>query len=165
MVSDAVPSFSLGYDIAESDIMKDHPRNLNESILANYTWSRVLIRGTVMGLMVFLGFWLAAKSGLSSNEAQTVAFLTLVYGQLWHVFDARSSKTLFRRNPFSNKRLILAVSFAAISSFLVTIIPFFNIVMGTAPLSTPIYLLVLFIPALPTLILSGIKELFNIKIW
>lgn len=165
MVSDAVPSFALGYDIAESDIMNEKPRDPKESILANYTWSRVLIRGTIMGLMVFVAFVWAAQQGMASNEAQTVAFLTLVYGQLWHVFDARSSRTLFRRNPFGNPRLILAVLFAGISSFLVTIIPFFNTVMGTAPLSLPVYLLVLFIPALPTLILSGIKELFNIKIW
>ncbi|EKF52201.1 cation-translocating P-type ATPase [Lactococcus garvieae] len=165
MVSDAVPSFALGYDIAESDIMNEKPRDPKESVLANYTWSRVLIRGTIMGLMVFVAFVWAAKQGMASNEAQTVAFLTLVYGQLWHVFDARSSRTLFRRNPFGNPRLILAVLFAGISSFLVTVLPFFNVVMGTAPLSLPVYLMVLFIPALPTLILSAIKEIFNVKIW
>lgn len=165
MVSDAVPSFSLGYDVAESDIMEEQPRDPNESVLANYTWSRVLIRGIFMGVLVYIAFLWAAHQGLSSNQAQTVAFLTLVYGQLWHVFDARSTKTLFRRNPFENKYLIAAVLFAGISSYLVTIIPFFNIVMGTAPLTLPIYLLVLFVPALPTLILSGMKELFGIKIW
>uniref|UniRef100_UPI00403F348C cation-translocating P-type ATPase n=1 Tax=Candidatus Enterococcus willemsii TaxID=1857215 RepID=UPI00403F348C len=165
MVSDAVPSFSLGYDVAESDIMDEQPRDPNESVLANYTWSRVLIRGIFMGALVYVAFLWAAHQGLSSNQAQTVAFLTLVYGQLWHVFDARSTKTLFRRNPFENKHLIAAVLFAGISSYLVTIIPFFNTVMGTAPLTLDIYLLVLFIPALPTFILSGIKELFGVKIW
>ena len=155
MVSDAIPSFSLGYDVAETDLMKEKPRDSNQSILANYTWSRVLIRGTIMGGMVYLSFLLAAQNGLSASEAQTVAFLTLVYGQLWHVFDARSSRTLFRRNPFGNLRLVGAVVFAGVSSFLVTLIPFFNSVMGTAQLTLPIYLMVIFIPALPTLILSG----------
>jgi Ca2+-transporting ATPase len=37
--------------------------------------------------------------------------------------------------------------------------------MGTAQLTLPVYLLVIFIPALPTLILSEIKEVFKIKIW
>lgn len=165
MVSDAIPSFSLGYDVAETDLMKEKPRDSNQSILANYTWSRVLIRGTIMGGMVYLSFLLAAQNGLSASEAQTVAFLTLVYGQLWHVFDARSSRTLFRRNPFGNLRLVGAVVFAGVSSFLVTLIPFFNSVMGTAQLTLPIYLMVIFIPALPTLILSGVKEIFKVKIW
>ena len=141
MVSDAIPSFSLGYDVAETDLMKEKPRDSNQSILANYTWSRVLIRGTIMGGMVYLSFLLAAQNGLSASEAQTVAFLTLVYGQLWHVFDARSSRTLFRRNPFGNLRLVGAVVFAGVSSFLVTLIPFFNSVMGTAQLTLPIYLM------------------------
>lgn len=165
MVSDAIPSFTLGYDVAETDLMKEKPRDPRQSILANYTWSRVLIRGGIMGAMVYLSFLLAARSGMETSEAQTVAFLTLVYGQLWHVFDARSSRTLFRRNPFENKRLVVAVLFAGLASFLVTMLPFFNNVMGTAQLTLPIYLLVLFIPALPTLILSGIKEIFKIKIW
>jgi ATPase, P-type (transporting), HAD superfamily, subfamily IC/ATPase, P-type (transporting), HAD superfamily, subfamily IC len=165
MVSDALPSFALGYDVAESDIMKESPRDPNESVLANHTWSRVLIRGTFMGGLVYLGFLWAAHSGFTSNEAQTIAFLTLVFGQLWHVFDARSSKTLFRRNPFSNLRLILAVVFAGVTSILVTVSPFFNLVMGTAKLPLTIYPLLIIIPALPTVLLSGLKEISGIKIW
>lgn len=165
MVSDAIPSFSLGYDLPESDSMKEKPRNPKESILANHTWSRVLIRGSIMGLLVYIAFLWAAKYGMSSNQAQTVAFLTLVYGQLWHVFDARSSKTLFRRNPFGNKQLVAAVAFAGITSLLVTLIPFFQMVMGTASLPASVYLLVIFLPALPTMILSGVKELFGIDWW
>ena len=165
MVSDAIPSFSLGYDVAESAIMLEKPRNPRDSILANYTWSRVLIRGIAMGVSVYVAFLMAAQYGMSSNQAQTVAFLTLVYGQLWHVFDARSSKTLFRRNPFENKYLVVAVLFAGLSSFLVTILPFFHTVMGTARLSKKVYLFVIIFPALPTLLLSGLKEVFTIKIW
>ena len=165
MISDSIPSFALGYDVAESDIMKEKPRDVNESVLANHTWSRVLIRGLVMGGMVYLAFVWAAKNGATAQQAQTVAFLTLVFGQLWHVFDARSSKSIFRRNPFENKHLLAAVAFASVSSILVTAIPFFNMVMGTAQLPMVVYIMLVFIPALPTLILSGIKEIFGIKIW
>lgn len=35
MVSDAIPSFSLGYDVAETDLMNEKPRDSNQSILAN----------------------------------------------------------------------------------------------------------------------------------
>jgi Cation transport ATPase len=118
-----------------------------------------------MGLLVYLSFIWSARSGMSVNETQTVAFLTLAFGQLWQVFDARSSYTLFRRNPFENHRLLLAVAFAAVTSILVTLIPLFHVVMGTATLPGWIYPVVIFVPALPTLILSALKELFKIKIW
>lgn len=165
MISDFLPSFALGYDDAEHDVMAVKPRNVHESLLANHLLSRVMIRGVVMGLSVFIAFYWAAKSGMQVNEAQTVAFLTLVFGQLWHVFDARSTHTLFRRNPFSNPYLLAAVLFAGISSLAITMLPFFNTFMGTSILNWQIYIAVIFLPAIPTLVLSGLKELFKIKIW
>lgn len=165
MISDSLPSFALGYDDAEHDVMAVKPRNVHESLLANHLLSRVMIRGVVMGLSVFIAFYWAAKSGMQVNEAQTVAFLTLVFGQLWHVFDARSTHTLFRRNPFSNPYLLAAVLFAGIPSLAITMLPFFNTFMGTSILNWQIYIAVIFLPAIPTLVLSGLKELFKIKIW
>lgn len=165
MISDFLPSFALGYDDAEHDVMAVKPRNVHESLLANHLLSRVMIRGVVMGLSVFIAFYWAAKSGMQVNEAQTVAFLTLVFGQLWHVFDARSTHTLFRRNPFSNPYLLAAVLFAGISSLAITMLPFFNTFMGTSILNWQIYIAVIFLPAIPSLVLSGLKELFKIKIW
>ncbi|GEL89491.1 magnesium-transporting ATPase [Pediococcus parvulus] len=165
MISDSLPSFALGYDDSEHDVMAVKPRNVHESLLANHLLSRVMIRGVVMGLSVFIAFYWAAKSGMQVNEAQTVAFLTLVFGQLWHVFDARSTHTLFRRNPFSNPYLLAAVLFAGISSLAITMLPFFNTFMGTSMLNWQIYIAVIFLPAIPTLVLSGLKELFKIKIW
>ncbi|WP_367369779.1 cation-translocating P-type ATPase [Pediococcus parvulus] len=165
MISDSLPSFALGYDDAEHDVMAVKPRNVHESLLANHLLSRVMIRGVVMGLSVFIAFYWAAKSGMQVNEAQTVAFLTLVFGQLWHVFDARSTHTLFRRNPFSNPYLLAAVLFAGISSLAITMLPFSNTFMGTSMLNWQIYIAVIFLPAIPTLVLSGLKELFKIKIW
>ncbi|MFD1417617.1 cation-translocating P-type ATPase [Companilactobacillus keshanensis] len=163
MVSDALPSFALGYDVPESDIMNEPPRDTHKSILADGMMSRIIVRGITMGLVVFAAFVLAARSGMKVEEAQTVAFLTLVFGQLWNVFDARSSKTLFHRNPFGNPKLIMAVAFSAISSLFVTISPFFNEVMGTARLSGMIYLMVIFIPAIPVFLISGIKALVWLK--
>ena len=159
MVSDALPSFALGYDKPEADLMQQPPRNVHANILAGMR-SRIILRGIIMGGLVFVAFLWAAHADYSAATAQTIAFLTLVFGQLWHVFDARSTKTLFHRNPLDNKKLLLAVGFAAIASLLVTLAPFFNTVMGTTPLSTPLYLLVIFGPAVPTLIISGIKALW-----
>ncbi|GAD16300.1 cation-transporting P-type ATPase [Lentilactobacillus otakiensis] len=159
MISDSLPSFALGYDEAESDVMKQKPRDAKQSVLANGMLRRVLFRGGVMGGMVFLAFVWAAMQGFTVAQSQTIAFLTLVFGQLWHVYDARSVKTLFDRNPFSNSRLTLAVGFAATSSILVTLSPFFNNVMGTAPLSMTMYISIIVISAIPTFVISGIKKL------
>lgn len=165
MISDSMPSFAMGYDKPQNNVMDQPPRDLQEPILNGTTLSRVLIRGLVMGLTVFFAFIWAAGAGMSAAESQTVAFLILVFGQLWHAFDARSATTLFRRNPFSNPYLLATVLFAGISSLAVTMLPFFNTLLGTATLNWQLYLAVIFIPAIPTFILSGIKELFRVRIW
>jgi Ca2+-transporting ATPase len=159
MVSDALPSFALGYDVPEADLMSQPPRNVHQSILHGML-GRIALRGIVMGGVVYLAFLWAAHAGMNPAEAQTVAFLTLVFGQLWHVFDARSTRTLFHRNPFENGKLLIAVAFAAVASLLVTVMPFFNMVMGTAPLSNGLYLAVVVLPAIPTLLISWIKALW-----
>lgn len=157
MISDALPSFALGYDVPESDIMNKPPRDTHKTILDSKMMMRIVVRGVTMGLVVFGAFVLAARKGMQVEEAQTVAFLTLVFGQLWNVFDARSSKTLYHRNPFSNSKLIMAVAFSALSSLFVTMSPFFNEVMGTARLSAGVYLMLIFVPAIPVFLISGIK--------
>lgn len=159
MISDSLPSFSLGFDNAEKDIMLQKPRNMQEPILNKRMLERVALRGFTMGLMVFFAFIWAAKNGFSPAQAQTTAFLMLVFGQLWHIFDARSERTIFARNPFSNKVLLLTVAFAGISSVLVTYLPLFHKVMGTAQLPELVILALLFISAIPTFLISGIKEM------
>ncbi|WP_225047942.1 cation-translocating P-type ATPase [Lacticaseibacillus kribbianus] len=159
MVSDALPSFALGYDVPEADLMRRPPRDVHASILSGML-GRIVLRGVVMGGLVYLAFLWGAHAGMAPAEAQTLAFLTLVFGQLWHVFDARSQRTLFARNPLANGKLLLAVGFAAATSLLVTVFPFFNAVMGTAPLSGWLYAGVIVLPAIPTFVLSGIKELW-----
>lgn len=162
MISDSLPSFALGYDRPEGDLMRQPPRDTQQSILKGMM-PRIFLRGTVMGLMVFGAFVWGAKQGMNIPQAQTLAFLTLVFGQLWHVFDARSARTLFARRPFENSRLNLAVAFAAVSSLLVTLLPFFNRVMGTTALPPMLYLAVIVLPALPTFFLSGLKEISRLN--
>ncbi|GAF36995.1 cation-transporting ATPase [Lentilactobacillus farraginis DSM 18382 = JCM 14108] len=53
----------------------------------------------------------------------------------------------------------MAVGFAATTSILVTLVPFFNNVMGTAPLTMSMYLGIIIVSAVPTFVLSGIKKL------
>lgn len=163
MISDSLPSFALGYDKAQGDLMNEKPRKIDAPILSKNLLFRVFVRGSIMAVTVFAAYIWAAASGMSASQAQTIAFLTLVFGQLWRVFDARSNSTLFRRNPFSNPLLIATVLFAALSSIFVTISPFFNQFMGTSPLSFSIYLAVAFLPALPTFALSIIKEILLSK--
>ncbi|MDX1796949.1 MAG: cation transporting ATPase C-terminal domain-containing protein, partial [Hydrogenovibrio sp.] len=81
----------------------------------------------------------------------------------FHVFDARTFTTLYRRNPFGNHALLVAVFGSGILSVLMIYLPFGNLALGTTPLEWKHLWMAMFIAALPTFILSGIKELFKTR--
>lgn len=161
LVSDGFPSLALGVDSAENDVMARQPRPSHENFFANHLGTRIVIRGLVMGGLSYSMFQLAINLGTTIEYAQTIAFATLIFGQLFHVFDARTFSTLFHRNPFSNPLLIAAVLGSAVLSMVMIYTPFGNLVLGTTPLSIEHLVMVCFIAALPTFILSALKEFFK----
>ena len=163
LVSDGMPSLALGVDQAEGDVMKRQPRPRDESFFADHLNTRIILRGLVMGGLTYAMFQFALDRGASLEYAQTLAFMTLIFGQLFHVFDARTFTTLYQRNPFSNRTLIYAVIGSALLSILMVYMPFGNLALGTIPLDPNHLLMVVFIAALPTFILSGIKAIFGMK--
>lgn len=163
LVSDGMPSLALGVDEAEGDVMQRKPRPRDESFFADNLNARIILRGLVMGGLTFWMFQFALDKGATLEYAQTLAFMTLIFGQLFHVFDARTFSTLYRRDPLSNKMLLIAVASSAILSVMMVYLPLGHLALGTTALEFKHLIMVIFIAALPTFILSGIKEIFHLK--
>ncbi len=163
LVSDGIPSLALGVEKAEPGLMRKKPRSSSEDFFADNLASRIIIRGLVLGGITYWLFHFALSKGADLQYAQTLAFMTLVFGQLFHIFDARTFATLYRRNPFENIYLLYAVVIAAVLSLLVVYTPLGHLAFGTESLSIKHMVMVVAIAALPTLILSGLKEVFKIK--
>ena len=82
---------------------------------------------------------------------------------MFHIFDARTSTSLFRRNPFTNKYLVRAIAGSGLLSLAVVYLFFGNLVLGTVSIQGIHLLMVIIISALPTFALSGIKEIFSLR--
>jgi Ca2+-transporting ATPase len=163
LISDGIPALALGVEQAEADIMERKPRKSSESFFADKLGARILIRGLALGWLSYFMFDYSLGRGAPLAYAETLAFSTLIFAQLWHVFDARTFTTIFDRNPFGNKYLLLAVGVSALLSIAVIYLPLGNTVFGTTPLSGQHLLMVISIAALPTFVLSALKATFGIK--
>ena len=161
LISDGAPALTLGLEPAEEDIMRRVPRSRHESIFAGGLGQRIVLRGLALGGLSYWLFQQALDAGNSLQYAQTMAFATLIFAQLWHIFDARSSTTLFRKGPFGNRMLLAAVAVSAILSLLAIYSPPGNFVLGTEPLELRHLIEVIAIASLPTLGLSALKEIFR----
>ncbi|PSW18770.1 cation-translocating P-type ATPase [Photobacterium sanctipauli] len=163
LVSDGLPALALGVDPEEKDLMERKPRKRNESFFSDHLGTRIVIRGLAQGGMSFLAFNWAMGAGLSANYAQTMAFAMLVFCQLWHIFDSRTFSTLFRKNPFTNKSLLGAVALSATLSLGVIYTGVGQFIFSTEGLAAGHLVTVFLAASLPTLVLSGLKEMTKIK--
>ena len=134
-----------------------------ESFFADGLGARILLRGLALGWLSYFMFDFALDRGANLAYAETLAFSTLVFSQLWHVFDARTFTTIYSTNPFTNRYLLLAVGVSAILSIGVIYLPVGNLVFGTVALSGKHLLMVMAIAALPTFVLSAIKATFGFR--
>ena len=91
LVTDVFPALALGMGEAETDVLESPPRPADESVVTRRHWTGIALYGVVFAASV-LGSLLLARWGLgfSSEDAVTVSFLVLAFGQLWHVFNMRS---------------------------------------------------------------------------
>ncbi len=163
LISDGVPALSLGLEPAESDIMRRTPRGRDENVFAGGLGQRIILRGLALGGLTYWMFQETLTAGFSTAYAQTAAFATLIFAQLWHIFDSRATTTLFRKNPFGNRMLLAAVAFSAGLSLLAIYTPPGNFVLGTEPLTLRHLAEIIALASLPTLALSALKEVFRFR--
>jgi Ca2+-transporting ATPase len=116
LITDVFPAFALGVGEGGRDVMRRPPRNPGESIVNAQGWLLIgayaaIITIATLAAFVAALFWLE----LSEDAAMSVAFLTLAFAQLWHVFNMRAqgSKLLLNevtRNPFIWAAIVLCAT-------------------------------------------------------
>ncbi|MFF2484138.1 calcium-translocating P-type ATPase, SERCA-type [Paenibacillus sp. NPDC058071] len=155
LVTDGLPAMALGVDQAEKDLMQQRPRSSRESIFARRLGWKIISRGILIGVCTLGAFWITLQgSGGNLVKAQTVAFATLVLAQLIHVFDCRSSRSIFHRNPFQNKYLVLAVLSSLVLMLGVLYIDALQPIFKTVPLGFREWCLVFVAAGIPTFLMG-----------
>lgn len=155
LVTDGLPAMALGLDQPEEDVMKRKPRSPKEGVFARGLGWKVISRGFLIGIATLIAFITVYNGSDNLAYAQTIAFATLVMAQLIHVFDCRSEKSVFSRNPFGNKYLVWAVISSLVLMLVVIYYPPLQPVFHTVPIIPSDWLLVIGMASLPTFLLAG----------
>jgi len=132
LMTDSLPALALGVDTPEPGVMLRKPRDPKESILSGM--GVYLVGATLIVVSVtILGFLYGLKvNGI--DHARTVALTVLILLELFFAFSCRSSDTVFKVKPWSNKPLVGTVVLS-IALHLVVIYTPLNGFFRVAPLT------------------------------
>lgn len=142
LVTDGLPAVALGLEKPEKNAMKQPPRGRNESFFAGGLMRRIIVRGILISFSTLGCFIYALNSGADLSSARTAALVTLVFSQLFHVFECRSERGGILR-LFGNIRLLLAVLLSAAIMMMAIYFTPVSLVFSSAPLSKQLLLVAL----------------------
>lgn len=144
LVVDVLPAMSLAWEPGEPGVMKRKPRDPEKSIVNRSFLIKVLGNGLLIGLGALGTFVLSLWLGMDETIARTIAFSTMAFVQLLHIFNVREKESFgFDKGLLKNPFLLVSLAISAALQLLVIYVPFFNRVMDTSPLDGSHWLFVL----------------------
>lgn len=144
LVTDGLPAIALGMDPAESGTMSRPPRPPQEGIFSRGLGLKIVLQGFLIGFATLAVYLIQLWGNCGLAASRTAAFATLVFAQLFFVFQCRSERqSLLENNPFQNLYLIGAVAVSTLMQVGVIYLPWLQRIFYTTPLSGRDWLLVL----------------------
>jgi Ca2+-transporting ATPase len=141
LLTDAGPALALGVEPADHNVMTRPPRDPRSRVIDGRMWFDIGFVGAIMALGTLGVMDWALPGGLIEGGtgtmayAHTLAFTTLVFFQLFNVFNARFDDRSAFYALGSNPWLWLAVLVSTALQVAVVYTPFLQRAFGTMPLS------------------------------
>lgn len=161
LVTDGAQTVMMAFEKGEPDVLKRPPRDPKERIFNRQMIEQVLLTGSYGGIVSFLIFWFALKSGWSTFEASNAVLLFLVFFESATVFNARSESRSVLKIPISaNPLLMLGVLFALAIHVFAMFNPTLGGILEVAPMGPERWISL----ALAAAALIGVMEVYKILV-
>jgi Ca2+-transporting ATPase len=140
LLTDAAPALALGVEPSDPDRMSRPPRDPSTGVIEPKMWAGMVLIGTIVAIGTLGVLDWALPGGLipgdeSVEQARTLAFTTLVFFQLFNVFNARSDVQSAFHRPFSNRWIWAAIGLSLLLQLTVVYVPVLQAAFQTVPLS------------------------------
>lgn len=174
LVTSEFPALGLSFEKPSKNIMKQSPRSPKEGVLSSYIILKIgqIVPLVILGTVLLYQWELFFGVG-NIVKAQTIAFATIIFFELFHTFNVRSwNESIFNEDFFSNKLLLGGVALSSLLTVLVIYLAPLQRIFGTTALNAFDWLLVLsvslgvvfFVEIQKTLIRSELNELEKMEI-
>lgn len=159
ILTDGLPTFALGFEQGEKEVLYEPPPKTNEPLLGKRRWFLIGLISLLLAVLPIGLFWLYWTVTGDEHFARTVAFVALAVSSLFYVFSIRSlRRPLFKQNLFSNPLLIISVLISIVLQLAAVYWHPLQLLLGTRALGATEWSIIL----LYSVILVGILEMAKI---
>ncbi len=157
LLTDGLPALALGTDPPQKDIMTRKPIKSNVGAISKSTWTFSVFIGIIMMIGTLSLFLAYLGEGL--DYARSIAFSTIVFYQLFNIFNSRTDKSVFHEPElfFNNKYLVSAIIASASLQYFVVSMPFIQTYFSTVNIA-PLDWFIVILTASSVLIITEIVK-------
>lgn len=157
LLTDSLPALAIGMEPADEGLLREKPRDPKEGLMTKDFVITMISQGGMIAVAVIAAFYLGLRNG--AVMASTMAFSTLTLARLFHGFNCRGKRSIFRMGLTSNPYSLYAFSAGAALLGLVTFIPGLHKLFQIQTMSMTAVGQVILLAFLPTLIVQLKREL------
>lgn len=157
LLTDSLPAIAIGMEPARKDLLDRKPRDPKEPILNRSLLGKIFGQGLLIGIATMAAFYIGYGSTQNAALAMTMAFATLTLARLFHGFNCRGEKSIFRLGLSSNKYSLMAFAAGIVLLAAVLLLPFLETLFQVAPLTLANVGMIVLLAVLPTVCIQIFK--------
>ena len=156
LLTDSMPAIAIGMEKSNGNLLMEKPRGRSESILNKELLKIVAFEGIIISIFTIISFY-GGNPHLNPKAASTMAFSTLCLARLFHGFNCRGNKSIFKLGITTNIYTIFAFCIGVLLLSIVLFMPPLKQVFNAVSLRGNQYLLLIFCAIMPTVIIQLLK--------
>lgn len=161
LITDGFAGVAMTVEPGEEEVEKEKPRPKNEPLLNLEIKTLIFIISVVTAIILFFVYVYLLKTNMDLQYLRTLIFVLLGTDSLVYVFSCKSlRKPIWKINFFSNKLLLLAISFGFIMQFASVYLAPLQKLLRTIPLSFKDWLIVLIFGIINIVVIEIGKSFF-----
>ena len=159
LLSDVFPALALGIGKGSPNIMQKPPKDPEEPIITKHNWFQIGIYGLIIAICVIGAYFYAHFVWQEPAEiTNNIAFFSLAFSQLLHVFNMREAdEGVFNNQVTRNKYIWMALAFCSAALIAAYFIPGLQDILKFQEMGIRIWGLIIVASLAPLLIIQLLK--------
>ncbi len=161
LLTDSLPAIAIGMEPPEDGLLSQKPRDPKAGIMTKDFVFLMFGQGALIAVSVIIAFYLGLGTGAAA--ASTMAFATLTLARLFHGFNCRGEKSIFRLGFTTNIASLGAFVLGVLLLALVLFVPALHSLFSVSALLSWQALAILGLAVAPTVLIQIIKLILDFR--